>query len=149
MDKATRQQIEHDCARIAYRFTHIIDRGNASEVAQLFTEQGVFEVPGASMNGREAIRQQFKGREGSHKLSRHVCTNMVIDVIDEDHAEGLCYMTLYKYEPGHAIDGPAPLNGPAYVGNYLDQYLRVEGEWKFSQRTAQVIFLQTAATDSQ
>ena len=30
---------------------------------------------------------------------RHVCTNFTIEVVDERHAEGICYLTVYRHEP--------------------------------------------------
>ena len=140
MDLIERQTIEHECQRLAVQFTQIIDMGKSSQVADLFAKGGQFDVPGMLLENPEAIRALFAKREGSGKISKHVCTNILVDVISENQAKGVCYMTLYKYE-GDPVEGPAPLDGPFYVGHYLDEFIKENGSWKFARRKAEMILV--------
>lgn len=140
MDILEQQAIEHECQRLAVQFTQIIDMGKSSEVADLFATDGQFDVPGMLLENPEAIRALFAKREGSGKISKHVCTNILIDVINESEAKGVCYMTLYKYE-GEPVEGPAPLDGPFYVGHYIDKYIKENDQWKFAHRKAEMVLV--------
>ena len=56
-----------------------------------------------------------------------MCTNVVIDVRDEDHATGLTYLTLFRSDD--AGEGAATIEGPHLVGEYRDVFVRQQGAW--------------------
>ncbi len=42
----------------------------------------------------EQVRKGFARRQANvARMSRHVCNNLLLEVIDEDHAEGTVYLT--------------------------------------------------------
>lgn len=82
---------------------------------------------GQRCEGRDAIRATRASRPP--RLMRHVCSNVVIDVIDERHARGRCYLTAYV-EAGDATE----LGLPAVVGEYQDEFVRSEDGWQFASR---------------
>jgi hypothetical protein len=93
------------------------------------------------MNGIEEIRRGFAQRQANRKrMSRHVCNNLHIDVLDADHAEGCVYLTLYRHdgEEGRAF---SPLEGPKLVGEYRDSFVRTSAGWRIASREIGVSFL--------
>ena len=148
MDRDERLDIERACERLVTLYCHHIDHGQAARVAELFTDDGVWHSPEVSMDGLEQIRKGFTHRQGRvERMSRHVCNNVLIDVIDADHAEGCAYLTLYNHdgEPGRSF---APLEGARMIGEYQDKFRRTPDGWRFSRREIQVSFLRAGGAGS-
>lgn len=144
MDLNVRIEIERACTRLVTQYCHFIDHGEAARVADLFTEDGVWKSPELTMEGVENLRKGFRHRQKRvERISRHVCNNVLIDVIDEDHAEGCVYLTLYNHDgdPGRTV---APLEGAQLLGEYRDWFRRTEAGWRISRREVVVSFLRGA-----
>jgi uncharacterized protein (TIGR02246 family) len=141
MDELSRLLAERACEALITRYTHLVDEGRASGVADLFTVDGVWASPEATLEGRDAIRAAFLRRERSGRRSRHVCTNVVIDVEDDGAAAtGLCYVTLYRTD---AEGTPARGTTPDLVGVYRDRFVRTDadGGWRIASRRTEVTFV--------
>ncbi|MGB5755556.1 MAG: nuclear transport factor 2 family protein [Acidimicrobiales bacterium] len=133
---------ERACERLIARYTHLVDFGDAPAIADLFTADGVWRTDEFAMNGRDEIRAGFGRRQGVlRRQSRHVCTNVVIDV-DGDEAKGLCYLVNYRHdsETGTA-EKPAPADVPKYVGEYHDRFVRTPDGWRFADRHCDMAFV--------
>jgi hypothetical protein len=135
--------IENACAKLVARYTHWVDFGEAARVAGLFAVDGVWEVGENRFEGREAVHGMFAARQAmSQRRSRHVCTNLAIDVVDGDRATGLVYLSLYRHDlPANApADALPPVGPPVAVGQYRDRFTRTEEGWRFSHRVAELGF---------
>jgi uncharacterized protein (TIGR02246 family) len=140
-----RAEIERACERLVVDYCHLIDHGEAERVAALFTEEAVWRGPGVEMKGREEIRAGFRLRqENAGRMSRHVCNNFRLDVIDPDHAEGVVYLTLYRHD-GDADRRVSPLPGPVMVGEYRDRFERTAEGWRIAHRQTIVSFSREGA----
>jgi uncharacterized protein (TIGR02246 family) len=106
------------------RYCHNFDGGDADGVADLFTEDGVFDpgVPGFDpVEGREVIR----GFVGSMPagMVHHMTTDAVYDV-DGDVATGIAsFLVVAK---GAIVT----------TGRYHDDLARVDGAWRLRRRVA-------------
>ena len=143
MTPLDRLLIERECERLVALYTHYADFGEAERVAELFAQDAIWAAGDIRFEGQEQIRQMMRGRQGMiGRRSRHVCTNLQINVLDEDLAEGLVYLTLYR----HDFDGPEREAGeimdtaPTAVGEYRDQFRRTDTGWRFSERHASLAF---------
>src|SRR5271165_1900538 len=97
MDDLRRLMIERACGRLVTEYCQVIDHGEASRVADMFTADGVWSSPENTMTGREEIARGFRNRErNTVRMSRHVCDNLLIVVVDEVVAAGVVYLTLYR-----------------------------------------------------
>jgi len=141
MDELKRLQIERECQRLVTAYCHYVDHGEAERVAELFSEDGVWSSPEVTMDGREQVRKGFAQRQANvARMSRHVCNNQLVDVIDENHAEGTVYLTLYRHD-GKEGRRLSPLEGPAMVGEYRDRFVRTPDGWRIARREIGVSFL--------
>ena len=134
---------ENACAKLVTRYTHWVDLGEAERVAELFARDGVWEFEETRFEGRDAVRGMFRARQAmSERRSRHICSNLAIDVIDPQHATGLVYLCLYRhdFESGAPTDGLAPSGPPVAVGQYRDQFICSEEGWRFALRRAELAF---------
>jgi len=133
--------IERECERLVTAYCHYVDHGEAGRIAELFTEDGVWKSPEATLDGRDAIRKAMDERQANvGRMSRHVCSNLLIDIVDDDHAEGVVYLTLYRHD-GKEGRPLSPLESPALVGEYRDRFLRTAEGWRFTYREAAASFL--------
>lgn len=140
VDDLARLLIERACERLIAAYTHHIDFGEAARVAELFTEDGIWESPEAALVGRGRIQDSLQARQDrTNRTSRHVCTNALFNVIDERHVQGVVYFTLYRHD-GDGDRRAAPLDGPLMVGEYRDRFVRTEDGWRFAHRKTEVGF---------
>lgn len=144
MDPVQRLLIERECERLVVDYCHFVDHGEASRIADLFTEDGVWKSPENTMKGREELLQGFGLRQANtRRMSRHVCNDFRVDVIDDDHAEGAVYLTLYRHD-GDEGRRLSPLEGPQMVGEYRDRFVRTSEGWRIAHREIEVSFLSGA-----
>ena len=130
----------HACERLIVAYTHLIDMGEAAKVAELFTDDGVWESAEATMEGREQIAAGFGRRQANTgRRSRHVCTNVSVTLTSSDRAEGLCYFTLYRADD---VDAAVVFDTvPTMVGEYRDRFRRTPDGWRIEHRTATAGFI--------
>jgi hypothetical protein len=124
-----RRAIEQDCARLVALYANLNDAARWEDVAALYAEDGRMARPTAPddwIAGRDAILTAFRSRPA--RTTRHVCSNVVIDVLDESHASGESAMLLFTGE------------GAPKVGSFHDRFVRVQGEWRFAERRGSLIF---------
>jgi hypothetical protein len=141
MDDNQRMMIEHECERLVMRYCHLIDGGEAGRVPELFTDDGVWASPGTRMVGRDELSAVMNHRQARRDLrSRHVCSTFVCDVIDEDRATGVVYLSLYRRESVPEHEGPVGMSGPTMVGEYRDEFVRTEHGWRIASREAILAF---------
>ena len=136
---------ERACERLVYEYAWAVDSGEASAIADLFTEDGVWEAAdGRRFEGRDEIRRAFTGRQGlRRRTSMHVCTNVLVRREGPDDASGTSYLLNYRHDT--ADDGvpvlPVPAAPPKFVGIYHDRYVRTAAGWKMSYRRFELRFL--------
>lgn len=130
MTEAERHAIEHECARLISLYANLNDAGRWQAVAQLYTPTGRMARPTAPddwITGRAAILEAFLSRPP--RTTRHVCSNVVIDVTDARHATGESTMLLFT--------GP---DKPPLVGYFLDRFERTDEGWRFAERRGGLTF---------
>ncbi|MBI1338790.1 hypothetical protein GC169_01075 [bacterium] len=141
MTDLERMLIEHACEKLTMQYCHFVDHGEAARIADLFTADGVWTSRDNTMTGQDAIRRGFQKRQdNTARMSRHVCSTCVIDVIDADHAAGVVYLTLYRKdgEPGRRT---SPAQAPSMVGEYRDAFRRTPEGWRISRREIAISFI--------
>jgi len=142
MDEITKLSIFQECQRLTALYCHYVDHGEASKIADLFSEDGICVV-GGKHRGRDQIRKAFRVREENKgRISRHVCNNFVLHSVNDTEASGTVYLTLYR------SDGPedrkiAKLEGPVVVGEYRDKFVKTNEGWRFSLREIEASFVKS------
>ncbi len=123
MTEAERRAIEADCARLIALYANLNDAAQWDAVVALYAEDGVMirpTAPDAPLEGRAAILAAFKGRPP--RKTRHVCSNVVIEVLSATEASGESAMILFQ------PDG-APL-----AGSFHDRFVLTTDGWRFAER---------------
>jgi hypothetical protein len=99
------------------------------------------------MRNRDGIRAGFTARQGvTRRQSRHVMTNMLIDVHSATEASGRVYLVNYRHDSETGVaERPAPSDAPKFVGEYNLTFRRVDGEWLFATLDLDLAFLRRRA----
>jgi hypothetical protein len=140
LSAAERIEIERACERIVYAYSRALDVGDMSAAADFFAESGSMARPMAPeqvIRGRETIRAALLTRPKT-LLTKHLATNVMIDVVSRDEARGLSYLTMISATPPGDAVAPYVSAGPVYFGEFKDRFLREGGEWKFLERRGSI-----------
>jgi hypothetical protein len=127
------------------RYNSYGDAGKFELLWPLFTDSAVMEVGPARgerrvHSGIEEVKEIFTGAQGRVQAQneaaattyiRHFTATHQIDLVDADHATGRCYFAVII---GNAVE-PGGLD---HWGRYVDEYVRVDGVWKFQWRRVYV-----------
>jgi len=127
MEDLQRLMIERACERLVLRYARSVDLDGRAGLEAVFSEDAVLDIGGQVYRGRAAITGT---RPGPAPLMRHVCTNIVIDVLDETHATGTTYLTAYVQ-----AEGDTELALPAVLGEYRDEFRLTDEGWRIAVRT--------------
>ena len=139
MDRNDEQAIEWECQQILTRFCLYSDTRQYDKLINLFTPDGVWHRLGEALAGHEMLRTAMEARP-LEALSRHVITNVLVTVIDADHAESISYKSIYRNEEGELLEKPVPLNGPKWVSVYADNFLRTDEGWRITRKEGTTLF---------
>src|ERR1700676_4056119 len=98
---AERIEIERACERLVYAYSRALDLGDMSAAADFFAENGSMARPMAPdqvIRGRETIRAALLTRPKA-LLTKHLATNVMIDVVSRDEARGFSCLTMISTPP--------------------------------------------------
>lgn len=145
MDIVQRLEIENDCRRLTILYCHHIDHLNPQAFADLFTEDAVYKpaIEPEPIVGHAAILRWIN-RYPKDRLGRHMSTNQLVEIIDEDHAVGTSYAVVFREE--HPVEGEISTNStPRSFAEYVDTYRRTDDGWRIASRVYRVNFLEKDA----
>ncbi len=140
LSAAERIEIERACERLVHVYSRALDLGDMSAAADCFAENGSMSrpmAPDAVIEGRENIRASLLTRPKT-LLTKHLATNIVIDVESRDSASGLSYLTMIATTPPADAKPPFVSQGPIYFGEFKDRYVREKDVWKFLERRGSI-----------
>lgn len=129
MTERDRIDIEHACAKLIARYANLNDEARWEDIAALYAQDGSMTRPTAPDDpivGRQAILEAFTARPA--RQTRHICSNVVIDVISENEATGTSAMALF-------MPGAAPK-----LGSFHDRFVLEGGRWLFAERRGTLSF---------
>ena len=129
MHRDERLAVEWECARLVAHYANLNDEARWDEVAALYTEDGVMfrpTAPDVALTGRAEILAAFKGRPP--RKTRHVCSNVVIEVEGPATARGTSAMVLFTGD------------GPPIVGSFHDRFALTPDGWRFAERRGSLTF---------
>jgi hypothetical protein len=140
LSTAERIEIERACERVVLDYCRALDLGDMSAAADCFAENGSMArpmTPDVVIQGRETIRAALLTRPKS-LLTKHLTTNIQIDVQDGDNATGLSYLTMISTTPPEGATPPYVSAGPLWFGECADSFVRENGVWKLKDRRGSI-----------
>jgi hypothetical protein len=144
MDEREAQHIELACRRLSILYAHMVDFKTYELVNDIFSEDAFLDA-GGPLDGRDRIRRGMERRNPKLR-SRHVLTNIFVDVLDATHALGTSYLSLYRHIGDESLeDKPIEFVGPAAVGEYEDEFVQTAEGWRIARRVLHMQFIRPAA----
>lgn len=140
LSAAERIEIERACERLIYAYARALDLGDLSGAADFFAENGSMSRPMAPeqvIQGRETIRASLLTRP-RELLTKHLATNIMIEVEGRDAARGVSCLTMVSTIPPQDARPPFLSGGPLYFGEFQDRFVRENGAWKFLERRGSI-----------
>lgn len=118
-------------------YCRLYDSGDFEGYSRLFADARVVG-PLSTLHGAIEVLEYHRANcllyEGSPQ-TRHVTTNIEIDVADDaQSARARSYVTVYQALP----DFPLQV---IFVGGYIDEFVKTDGSWRFSERQAVPYFV--------
>ena len=142
MDREQARAIEWECQKVVRRYYAHVDAYEYDQAVQMFTPDVDWSVIGVKLNGRQEILDGLEGGLGAGTI-RHIITNTVTDVIDEDHATARSYVTLYS---SHDIrfdqtDDVIGFEGANLLGELVNDFVRTGEGWRIAKRRGLGVFM--------
>ena len=126
--------VYRDCINLVTDYAYHRDRYDAAEFSNLFTEDASLSVGSQTWEGRSNIRARIEGLDKSGSI-RHLMSTIRIEPIDELHASGVSYATIYT-----SAAGSNSTEGFAIIGEYHDNFVLTDDGWKISKRELKSVF---------
>jgi len=101
--------------------------GDPELQASVFAEDATFTVMSekpVTMHGREAMLKNFRERQTT-ATPRPLIHNIAVELKSPTEAVGWCVVELRSQKEGMRL---------IYVGYYDDEYVKIDGQWKFKSR---------------
>jgi hypothetical protein len=130
-----RTAIITECLQTSARYSHCISEGDFTGLAATFAPDGMLEVQGNRMDGREQIHAFFTNSSGLNGVTEHgrlLITNDVIAVEDSNNASGKAFFTIFRISTAAGIT--VPQLAPAALATSQDRYVRIGDNWLLAQR---------------
>ena len=133
------REIKAACTELSIAYARHVDLAEYDAFVDLFTDDAVLNL-GFKLEGRAAIEKSMTKRS-SELRSRHVMTNIHIEVLSATEAKGISYLTLYRHQGPESLDAaPVEFHAPAAVGHYADEYRKTDQGWKIAHRRIELAF---------
>ncbi len=141
MDRKQERAIEWECQRVLLQNLQYVDQRHYEQAANLYTTNAKWSVDGLTLNGRDAILEALYPALGTGTI-RHIFSNTVVNVIDENHAECRSYHSIYYTAEGRIEDqeGPLPFEGPHRVGDQGVTMVRTDEGWRIASLQSTTVF---------
>lgn len=122
------EDVYRACSNLVTDYAYHRDQFNSVEFSNLFTENASLTVVNQTWEGRSNIEQRIEGLKTGSTI-RHEMSTIRIVPVDEDHATGVSYATIYA-----APEGETSVSGFVLMGEYHDEFVRTAEGWKISKR---------------
>ena len=116
---------------LVHRYAHCVWKKCSAAAVDLFAEDGEMDTGDRPViKGQRALRESYEQMLGTADLQPFVHNHLIS--LRGDEATGTCYLDLRA-----SIDGESMIGS----GYYEDEYVRVEGRWKFRRRKLTMYYL--------
>jgi hypothetical protein len=138
-DEAQAANARRTCEEVVIAFARAFDAGRNDDMLSHFATDGVWERADSTVIGHDGIVQMMQRRSKAIRV-RHIITNLISTLHGDDEASVTSYVTVYRHNEAVPASEPAPLRGPALVGEYTDQLRHIDGCWRICRKQVQVWF---------
>lgn len=132
IEAVVRELVDKEAIRdLACLYAHCVWQDDIETMIGLFTDDGVMDPEiRPPIKGRAALLESFKDMLDAGEFQPFVHNHVI--TLDGDRADGVAYVDLRYTAEGKSMIGS---------GFYTDEYVRLDGVWKFKSRRLTTRFL--------
>lgn len=131
MEAQQEYNIVQACTALFVDYARHVDFGDYDQFVELFTDHASLNL-GFQLQGKEKIRRSMT-RRSAELRSRHVLTNISIEVGSATTASGIAYLSLYRHIGPESLQSePVMLRGPAAIGHYSNTFSLTSTGWRIA-----------------
>ena len=139
MNDSERRLIVDECRDLVVELCQLSDHGEKDKAVACFTQDGTWIRGGKPFTGRAEMLQSFRG--SPTQVIRHLTSNILITVKDDNTAEGVTYYLAFHTDPGTANPKlPLALEPPFSLGEWHDKFTRTPQGWRITHREVKRFF---------
>ncbi|EUB98150.1 hypothetical protein PMI07_006464 [Rhizobium sp. CF080] len=122
---------ERDIHKQLIRFYTGLDECQFDMMASILTPDGLWRRGGVDIKGREMFLEAMNKR-GADRHTRHILTNVQIDLQDETSGVAKFYSTAFVHVGPTDDKGVSPMALPSSIGIYTATFKRTEEGWQIA-----------------
>ena len=147
MDRDQERAIEQACDAVMCRYLTHVDRREFDQAVALFVPDVDWQSHGVRLRGREELLAAVHASLDKGTI-RHVMSNAVVTVVDEDHAVLRDYHTLYYTDAAEfeTAQGPLPFEGPHRLTDSKVELVRTRDGWRIARNDSLIVFRRDPGT---
>src|SRR5579859_8206915 len=134
--RIARLESRAEIAELLARYAFLIDDHEFDALGELFTPDARFGSPGSTHTGRAAIVANYRTVGDLYPITLHEARGFVMDFTDDDHARG--QVTGFSEQA-------SARNTVITSFRYDDEYVRLDGRWRFASRQVRTLYAMTHA----
>ena len=137
IDTLTELQAVIGCQQAIHRFYAALDASDMTTVSAAMADDGVWLRQGEALRGPVAVQAALARRPAGCRTA-HLVQNLVVDVIDPDHAQAQFMTLVYRHDADAPLPGAAPLGAPLSISFHRERLVRTDsGAWKFLEKESE------------
>ena len=136
---AGRADSHREIEQMILRFFLHLDEQEYDQLATLMAPSGTWLRNNVLLKGPGGVREAMRARPVGF-TTRHLITNMAIDVVDDDHADATYYLTVFAHSGDVKPTGPLKMEHPVHVSIVRQAVARTGDGWRVAALSAEATF---------
>jgi hypothetical protein len=128
IDESAALLIRSKIEKLIYEFFYCLDERQYRQLSDMFSTDGVWHRQGKELRGPDAVMDAMKQRPAGF-TTRHLITNVIVDIADAEAASARFYMTVFVHEGTEAPKAAVPMAVPMHVSSFEQKFVNRDGQW--------------------
>lgn len=129
---ADRATIQRDIEQMIFRFFLHLDEQEYDQLSALMAPTGTWFRNNVLLKGPEGVREAMRSRPVGF-TTRHLITNIIVDIADNDHADVTYYMTVFVHSGDAKPTSHVKIDHPMHVSVFRQKVVRTSGGWRIAE----------------
>jgi hypothetical protein len=142
-DDVARCVVQSQCEQLVLKSAQLADLQAHEALTALFTPDAELSRPGTEpILGHDAILASYRSKSPD-RITKHLILGTLFDHVTADAVSAVSQVLLWTAEASD-ISGPfgRPAKNKAIVGEFVDEFILVDGGWRIRRRTAHFAMFQ-------